>query len=217
MERDEGAAIRVVLVDDHLMVTDAMEEVVSAKPDLQVVGTASDVTEAWATVERERPDVVVVDHELPSGDGITLASDMKRQFPEVHTLIMTGQHNDQVMTRAVAEGCDGVVDKSAHLEHMLSAIRLAFAGEPAYSAKDLTRAIRNLAAKRDDPGLSERELAVLRLMAAGATTEAMAERLEISVHTVRSHVRHILEKLGSHSKLEAVSKAVRNGLVTVDG
>jgi DNA-binding NarL/FixJ family response regulator len=217
MHADDATAIRVVLVDDHCLVAEAMEAVVSATSDLQVVGTAADVTEAWDTVERERPDVVLVDHPLPSGDGITLASSMKRRFPDVHTLIVTGHCDDQVMTRAVAEGCDGVVNKSAHIEDMLAAIRNAFAGEPVYSTKDLTRAIRNMAAKRANPELSERELQVLRLMAAGATTEAISDQLLISVHTVRSHVRHILEKLGSHSKLEAVSKAVRDGLVTVDG
>ena len=121
-----------------------------------------------------------------------------------------------MVTRAITEGCDGFLSKSAGVEEMISAIRRAHAGEAVFTRNDLTRATRRMQSGGPPTVLSERELEVLRCMVDGASTASIAASLYISLHTVRSHVRHILEKLGAHSKLEAVSIALRDGIVSVE-
>ena len=213
---DASETIRVVIVDDHEMVARAIESFLNAQDGIEVVGTAADVDAGRAVVDREQPDVVLMDFKLPSGDGVTLAAALKDKHADLRVLILTGQHSDDVVTRAITEGCDGFLSKSAGVEEMIDAIRRAHGGEAVFTRNDLTRATRRMQSGGPPTVLSERELEVLRCMADGASTAAIAESLYISLHTVRSHVRHILEKLGAHSKLEAVSMALRDGIVTVD-
>jgi DNA-binding NarL/FixJ family response regulator len=208
------APIRVVVVDDHSMVADALTAVVGSQADMAVVGTAGDVDEAWACVELEHPDLVLMDYHLPSGDGVTCAAAMKERYPELRLLILTGQEANDVVTRAITSGCDGFLRKTASVQEMVAAIRRAASGDPVFLPSDLAQAVRRVRSGRTPRELSERELEVLRCMVDGQSTTEIAGSLFISLHTVRSHVRHILEKLQAHSKLEAVSIALREGIVT---
>jgi DNA-binding NarL/FixJ family response regulator len=208
-----GHGARVIVVDDHSLVADAIETVVRLSPGMQVVGSASDLPEAWALLEELEPDVVLMDVELPSGDGVESARQMKVAHPKTKFLILTGQATDEVISRTVSGGLDGFVSKSSGVDVLLEAIRRAAAGEAVFSATDLSRVLRGLRSDRAPTALSARETEVLRYMAEGRSTGDIAATLFLSVHTVRSHVRHILQKLGAHSKLEAVAMALRSGIV----
>ena len=213
---DASSAIRVVVVDDHSMVADALAAVVDSQPDMEVVGTAGDVDEALALVDRVRPDLVLMDYNLPSGDGVTCAATMKARDPHLRLLILTGQETGDVVTRAITIGADGFLRKTTSVSDMVGAIRRANGGDPVFLPSDLAEAVRRVRTGRAPSDLSERELEVLQCMANGLSTVEIGEALFISLHTVRSHVRHILEKLQAHSKLEAVSVALREGIVTLD-
>jgi DNA-binding NarL/FixJ family response regulator len=191
-----------------------MGKVINATEGMEVVGAADDSELAQRLAARLHPDVVLMDYNLPSADGIACGGELKRRHPDLKVLILTGQDTDEVVSRAINEGCDGFISKTAGVDELVDAVRRAHAGEPVFSVAELSRAVQRLRKRGGPSMLSKRELDVLRLMAEGASTAELARQLFISVHTVRSHVRHILEKLGAHSKLEAVSIALREGIIS---
>ncbi|MGZ4707296.1 MAG: response regulator [Acidimicrobiales bacterium] len=204
-----------MVVDDHSLVADAIEAVVGTYPGLHVAGTARDVADAWDLVERFEPDVVLMDVDLPSGDGITCAIAIKAAHPGTKILVVSGQGTDDVINRTITGGLDGYVSKSTGITAMIDAIRRVAAGEAVFTTTDLTRVVRGLGTSRSPAELSRREVEVLQCLVDGQSTAEIAATLFVSVHTVRSHVRHILEKLDAHSKLEAVAIALRSGIVEV--
>ncbi len=207
--------VAVMIVEDHGVLTESLRAAIDAQPDLEVVGTATTAAEAMKVATGTRPDVILMDYGLEQGDGLLAARDIKSVLPETRVVMLTGVRDDTVVTGALDAGCDGFVRKTAPLRQLLGAIRTAASGGQAFSADDLAVALRRM---RSAPStLTKRELEVLRLMASGASTRGMMEALHLSPHTVRSHVRHILAKLGAHSKLEAVAIAAREGLISVGG
>lgn len=216
MISDGGAntSIRVLVVDDHEMVGQSIAEVINAAEGMEAVGVAVDTGPAKAAVDQLDPDVVLMDYEMPSGDGITAAGEIKAKHPNVKILILTGHDVDEIVPRAISEGCDGFLHKASSVAETVDAVRLAAAGEAVFSPDDLIRAVRRIRQPSRLVGdLTEREIEVLELMTGGVSTKGMAAQLYISENTVRTHVRHILEKLDAHSKLEAVSIALREGIV----
>ena len=209
----DGDAIRVLIVDDHRMITQALARIVDAEPDLVAVAEVADVDDAVQRCEELRPDVVLMDVGLPSGDGITCAATLKTLPTPPRVLVLTGSGAVEHLTRAVREGCDGLLLKTASAEELTRSIRAVNRGEVAFSTEDLARVMRTAGAPTSTFDLSERERQVLLCLAEGRSTADIGATLFISVHTVRSHVRHILEKLGAHSKLEAVVLARRAQLV----
>ncbi len=214
-DRTDGHTVRILVVDDHEMVAQSLARVINATDGFEVVGLAADVGAALDSFSDTEPDVVLMDYELPSGDGITAASEMKVRRPQAKVVMLTGHDSDKVVARAIKEGCDGFIPKTAEVHVVIDAIRKAAEGEAVFSADQLSRAVHELASTDQPDSLSDRELDVLRLMAAGVSTADIAAELYISAHTVRTHVRHILEKLGAHSKLEALSIGVRKGIVEI--
>ncbi len=211
---DPGNPIRVVIVDDHQMVSDGLAAVINAEVDMVVVGRADDVSVAKAVVTEAQPDVVLMDFALPSGDGVTCAVELKRERPELRTIILTGSGSEDIVRRAIVEGCDGFLRKTATVDDVVSAVRRAHDGGAVFADGDLLRAAGHRRPEASPTQLSARELEVLRCLAQGQTTASIAKSLFVSPHTVRSHVRGILEKLDAHSKLEAVAIALRDGIVT---
>jgi DNA-binding NarL/FixJ family response regulator len=208
--------IRVLVVDDHQMMGEGLRAAVAAEPGVEVVGVAGDLSDARAMAERLRPDVVLMDYSLPSGTGFDSAQVLKQDHPEVKIIILTGQRDESLVVRAVELGLDGFLRKTASIDDVIAAVRQAYAGDAVFSPQDLTLVMRQVRSAGKSPtDLTQREIEVLHLMASGASTETMASTLFVSAHTIRSHVRHILEKLGAHSKLEAVAIAIRERLVDV--
>lgn len=213
---NDSATIRVMVVDDHQMMAEGLRAAVASEPGLEVIGVARDVNEARNLANQLVPDVVLMDYSLPSGTGFETSQMLKQDHPGVKIIILTGHRDDTLVVRAVEMGLDGFLRKTSSIEDVIAAVKQAHAGEAVFSPRDLTLVMRQVRTAGKSPtDLTERELEVLQLMAGGASTESMATTLFVSAHTIRSHVRHILEKLGAHSKLEAVAVAIREGLVDV--
>ena len=207
---------RVLLVDDHAVLATAVSMALEAEDDLTVVGVAGTLAEARALVATERPDVVLLDHRLPDGDGASAIGSLIALHPDVRVVMLTASATDNVLVAALNEGAAGFVSKSRDLGDVTSAVRAAANGEAAISPDMLARLLPRLGGRSARPGvqeLTERELEVLVLLADGLTNAAIAENLFISVNTVRNHVSNLSAKLGAHSKLEALSIAMREGLI----
>lgn len=212
-----GGTWRVVVVDDHRMVVDAIGAMLGLDPGIDVVGTAGSLEEALVVARAVRPDVVVADYDLPDGTGIDLARQLAGD-PETRVIVVTGLGDENVAVAAMEAGCAGFLTKGRPMAELVDAVHRVARGGIALSPDLLARVLPRLRDRVARPGgdptsLTEREREVLVLMATGASNQAIAEQLFLSVHTVRNHVKQILVKLGAHSKLQAVSLALRSGLI----
>jgi DNA-binding NarL/FixJ family response regulator len=208
--------IRVLLVDDHPAILEGVTLALDSAPGIRVVSSAVDGATARARARATEPDVVVMDYSLPDTDGISLARELKSVLPSVRVLLLTATEDRAVAESALRGGCDGFLAKTATPSEIIDAVRRLDAGEALFDVALLVRAVRGEPPRSSPTDLSARELDVLRLLAKGSPTEQVANDLFVSVNTVRSHVRRILEKLGAHSKLEAVAIAVRDGILSSD-
>jgi DNA-binding NarL/FixJ family response regulator len=205
-------ATRVLLVDDHEMVAHGLAAALGSEPDLEVVGAASSVAECVRMTADLRPDVVIMDLHLGDGDGIDATRQVRRIHPPASVVMLTGQPDDRILGEALAAGCSGLVAKQGRLDELLLAIRSAKTGG-ATIPRDMVASLVRPTPKDDGVRLSAREREVLGLLADGEGTSDIAERLGLSLHTTRNHVRNLMTKLGAHSRLEAVLLAARAGLV----
>jgi two-component system response regulator DevR len=205
------AMITVLIVDDHSMVAESFRRALANEADLEVVGVGHTVAEAHALAMAHRPDVVLMDYALPDGDGVTAAAALVRELPHVKVILVTGGDGHRAVRGAIEAGCVGYLEKTMALSQLAVAIRAAAAGETAISPKHLAMAMRTPTAVRVQ--LTGREQDVLRLVAGGFANQAIADKLILSLHTVRTHVQSILSKLGVHSKLEAAAYARDNQLL----
>ncbi|HEX2040099.1 MAG TPA: response regulator transcription factor [Acidimicrobiales bacterium] len=212
-------ATRVLVVDDHEMVAQSVVRILSDEPDLEVVGTAGDVETAVARAREERPDVVVMDYQLPDGDGVAATVRIREDRPDAVVLLLTGTGNEALLVRAIEAGCAGFLTKQKAVTELVAAIRVVASGDAWIPPELVTSLLPKL--QRTEKGLGHdltpRELDVLRLAAEGLPNAAIGERLGLSVNTVRNHMQSAIGKLGAHSKLEAVSVAVREGIISYPG
>jgi DNA-binding NarL/FixJ family response regulator len=208
-------SIRVLVVDDHEVLAGALAHVLSAEPDLVIAGVAGDLASARSLLATTTPDVVLLDHRLPDGDGVTALPDLQTLRPSAKFVVLTASTADSVLVAAIEGGAAGFVSKTRGLGEVTAAVRSAASGEAVISPEMLARLLPRL--HRRGPSrpkdLTERERDVLALLAEGLSNAAIAERMTVSVHTVRNHLANLSAKLGAHSKLEALSIAIREGLV----
>jgi DNA-binding NarL/FixJ family response regulator len=206
---------RVVIVDDHEVLAASLAQVLDHEPDLDVIGSAGTLEKARVLIATESPDVVLLDHRLPDGDGVEAIPDLLALCPGASIVVLTATTADHVLVAAIEGGASGFVSKTRGLDEVTSAVRAAAAGESVISPEMLARLLPRLHRREPEPRdkLTERERDVLQLLAEGLSNAAIAERLFVSVHTVRNHVANLSTKLGAHSKLEALSIAVREGLL----
>jgi len=206
---------RVVIVDDHEVLAASLAQVLDHEPDLDVIGSAGTLEKARVLLATESPDVVLLDHRLPDGDGVEAIPDLLALCPGASIVVLTATTADHVLVAAIEGGASGFVSKTRGLDEVTSAVRAAAAGESVISPEMLARLLPRLHRREAEPRdkLTEREREVLQLLAEGLSNAAIAERLFVSVHTVRNHVANLSTKLGAHSKLEALSIAVREGLL----
>lgn len=207
-------AIRVMLVDDHVMLTQCLRAVLAHEPDIEVDAIAHSVADALATAPHVRPDVILMDYYLPDGDGVTATTHLRAADPNVKVLLLTGSDDPAALQRAVVAGCHGYLDKASELDDVAVAVRAAAAGHMVIGAEDVASLlVPRAGASSSHLALTRREIEILCAVADGLTNQAIADRLVLSVHTVRTHVQTILAKLGAHSKLEAVVIAKRRRLL----
>ena len=210
---------RIVLVEDHQVFAETLQRALQTEPDLEVVALAGDLGEAIEAVRRERPDVVVTDHRLGGGaagaDGVAVTTAVLAESPTTAVVMLTASEDDRVLVAAIEAGCTGFVTKTQPLGDVIAAIRSASAGEAMVNPTMLARVLPRLANRRTaaTDQLTKREHEVLKVMASGAANQSIAEQLFISRDTVRNHVASILQKLGAHSKLEAVAIALKRGII----
>jgi DNA-binding NarL/FixJ family response regulator len=207
--------IGVLLVDDHRMFAESLARLLSTEADIEVLAVATDGATALNLADALDPRVILVDHQMPGQDGVTVAGELKRRKPERMVVMLTGSTDDRLLLAAIEAGCSGFLTKDRAASEVAETVRVAAAGEalitPAMLARLLPRIGRTERSLGSD--LTEREVEVLRLLAAGYANRAVAGELYLSVNTVRNYVQSILVKLGAHSKLEAVATAVREGIV----
>ena len=206
--------IRVLLVDDHAVVRGGLRFFLAGADDIEIVGEGASGAEALELVAQLAPDLVIMDVMMPEMDGITATRELRQRFPQVRVLALTSFGEGALVQRALQAGAIGYLLKDTQGSELVGAVRTAFAGAPVLSP-DVTRALVSALNTPPAPGgdLSERELAVLRLMVMGLSNEQIAEQLYISRNTVRHHVHNILGKLGAANRTEAVALAMQHKLI----
>ena len=215
----DAKRIRVLLVDDHQLLTGSLAAVLSREPDIEVVGTAGTVADARA-LSKERLDVVLMDYRLPDGTGADATRSIKARWPSAHVVMLTALNDDETVLESIQAGADGYLTKDRAVDEVVGAVRAAHAGETLLPRSVIMGIAQRVAAARDrtverrpiEP-LTPRELEVLRALAEGLSTPEISERLFIAPNTLRTHVQNIMGKLRVHSKLEAVAFALRHRLV----
>jgi DNA-binding NarL/FixJ family response regulator len=206
--------VRVMVVDDHQLVAEGIAGLLEDEDDLTVVGRAASIAEAVLVAESSKPQVVLMDFRLPDGDGVEGGKAVRTVAPDAALVMLTASVEHVAVSGALGAGFSGFVGKHADPDELLAAVRAAAAGEAHFSAETLAVLVRARPAEpAPNQTLSDRELEVLRLVAAGSGTGEIASALNLSQHTVRNHVRNVLAKLDAHSKLEAVVIATRLGLI----
>lgn len=206
--------IAIAIVDDHKIFVDTLHRALDGIDDFTVVATANDGAAGIAAVIGAKPDVALLDIELPDAKGTDLVSSIREASPDTRFLMITGSTDIGHFSRAMNEGVAGYLLKTAPFEQVCDAIRAA-AGGRTIVPHDVVDRLVSVEADTDGIGsdLSPRERDVLQLLAEGLDHKAVAATLHISWHTARSYVKNILAKLGAHSQLEAVAVAQRNGLL----
>lgn len=209
------ADIRVVVVDDHAMVSESLVRMLNAQADMAVTGVASTGAAARAAVESQQPDVVVLDQDLPDSKGTDVAGWLRDCYPQVNVVLLTGWPDDTVLAAAIDAGCAGYVRKTSAFAELVGAVRKVHAGEASFPTDVLIHAVSRMrgSGNKCEHELSEREGEILALLSEGCTNRVVAESLHLSVNTIRNHVQVILRKLDAHSKLEAVMIAQRKGIL----
>lgn len=212
-------SIRVLLVDDHRALADALSRLLASETGISIVGTAYSAADARARL-RGPVDIVLMDYALPDGTGAELTRAVKVRWPKALVIMLTAHDGDETVLDSIQAGADGFLAKTASIDEILTAIRSAHAGEtllpPSVIAKIAARVKiareQDSEAARAEP-LTVRELEILRALSAGRTTREICQDLAIAPNTLRTHVQNITAKLHVHSKLEAVVFALRHGLV----
>ncbi|NRQ36280.1 response regulator transcription factor [Nonomuraea sp. NN258] len=204
--------IRLLLVEDHAMVAEAIGLALDQAPGIEVVAGAGSIAAAVADAGRTRPDVVVLDRRLPDGDAVAAIGRLLAAAPSARVLVLTGEATASVAARVVQAGGAGLLLKSSRLRELEAAVREVAAGGVVF-APGLLPGVLDRLTGRVGTRLTLRERETLLLLAEGVTTQEVGRRLGVARNTARNHVQHVLEKLGARSKLEAVAIARREGLL----
>lgn len=213
------AAIRVLVVDDHAVFSDALATILRTEPGFEVVGKGGSVQEAISAARALQPDVVLLDVHMPDGSGVEAATAIKKNRPQTQVVILTSDEEESVLQAAVQAGVTGYLSKHESAAQVIQAVRSAAQGEALIAPYMLARLLRGMN-KKDAPvapqtPLTPRELAVLQELSLGHDNHVVARDLKMSPNTVRTHVQNILSKLNVHSKLEAVSRGIREGWIHI--
>lgn len=209
--------IRILLVDDHKLVREALISVLEKEPDITVVGQAGDKESALALCRESLPDVVLMDISFPDGCGIDMTRQVIAEVPSVRVIALSSHIDRSFVTRMLEAGAIGYINKAAGRDELLQGIRAVADG--AFYLSQNVAALMNQSTGHDRadgarPHLGRRETVVLILVAEGLTSAQIAARLHIATGTVEVHRRNIMQKLGLHSIAELTKYALRQGLIS---
>ncbi len=208
--------IRVILADDHAVVRAGIRQFLEHSGDIQVVGEADDGLAAQELIKTHRPDVAVLDIQMPKASGIEVTRWIRSNLRQVGILVLTAYDDDPYVMAVLQAGANGYVLKTASPEEIIQAVRDVHAGKSALDAtiaQKLIAHITNQTEGQEVETLTERELEVLTLAAKGYTNKAIARQLNISDRTVQGHLAHVFDKLHASSRTEAVMRAVSLGWI----
>jgi len=214
---ESGTPISVVIVDDHEVVALGLAALLQDAEGIVVAGIATTGADALGLIEQVDPDVVLMDYRLSDGTGTEVAQELRDRGARPHIVMVTAVADRRVLSQALDAGCTGFLSKNSDRSDLIDAVLAAAAGE-SYFTRDVLKHLVHLR-RFDDVGhseLSDRECEVLQLTADGLFPDEVARELHLSPHTVKNHIRHAMAKLDAHTKLEAVVKAVRARLISID-
>lgn len=209
--------IRILLADDHHIVRAGVRQLLEGAKDLEVIAEAGDGEEAQSLIQKHKPDVAVLDIQMPKASGIEVTRWVRANMPEVGVLILTAYNDDPYVMAVLQAGANGYVLKTGQADELIQAVRDVNEGKSALDAsithKLMTNIFKGTEKKIVEP-LTDRELDVLRLAAKGFTNKAIGVQLSISDRTVQGHLAHIFAKLQANSRTEAVMRGVSLGLIS---
>ena len=201
--------IRILTVDDHPLLRKGIAALVNAEPDMKLVAEASNGQESIESFRLHRPDVTLMDIQMPSVNGIEAISHIKGEFPDSRIIVLTTYTGDAQVLRALKAGARGYVLKGHVHRELLETIRAVHAGQKRIPPEIAAE----LAEHAADDELTSREIDVLRLIAAGNSNKLIADQLSIGEATVKSHVTNILSKLGANDRVHAVTIGLKRGII----
>ena len=207
--------IRILLADDHPVVRDGLRGMLAGEADFEVVGEAATGVEAVRLTEREQPDVVLMDLQMPEMDGATATAEIAARFPGTRVLVLTTYDTDADILRAVEAGATGYLLKDTPRERLFPAIRAAARGETVLAPTVASRLVRRMRQPATE-ALTAREVEVPELVAKGSSNADIAAALFISEATVKTHLLHVYAKLGVRDRAAAVAAAFERGLLGAD-
>ena len=210
MGSNNDKKIRVMLADDHLVVRMGIAAIISFEEDIEVVGEVGDGLEAVQMAKKLKPDVVLMDLQMPELDGAEATARICRDNPGVKVLILTTFGTSVDMKKAMDGGAAGALVKSSSQDDIIAAIRSVMAGGHTVS-KEIQHSLKNLQSR---PELSPRQLEILNLIAKGFSNKEIADVAGVSLETVKDHIRKILERMGASSRTEAAALALEMHLIT---
>jgi DNA-binding NarL/FixJ family response regulator len=208
--------IRLLVADDHPVVRDGLRAMLATQPDMELVGEAATGTEAVERARALRPDVVLMDLQMPELDGPAAITTLRDQAPEVRVLVLTTFGTDADITRAVDAGATGYLLKDAPREQLFGAIRAAARGEAVLSPSVATRVLGRMRAPAEE-ALSPRELEILGAVARGLSNKDIGRQLYVSEATVKTHLLRVFSKLGVDDRTAAVTVALERGIIRLPG
>ncbi len=207
--------IRILVVDDHALFRAGLVSLLTSIPEFEIIGEAGDGREALSVLAKEKPDVVLLDVNMPIMGGVEMVEVLKeKDRPRI--LMLTISKHDEDLFGAIAAGADGYLLKDAEPDELRRAINLVADGKSILSPEVTSRVLKVVSSSHGIPpevALSKREMDVLKCLAKGLTSAQIAQELFISENTVKTHVRHILEKLEASNRAEAVSRAIQLGII----
>jgi DNA-binding NarL/FixJ family response regulator len=209
--------IHVLLADDHHIVRQGIRQLLESAKDIEVIAEAGDGEEAQSLIQQLKPDVAVLDIQMPKASGIEVTRWLRAHLPEVGVLILTAYDDDPYVMAVLQAGANGYVLKTATMEDLIQAVRDVYEGKSALDKSITKKLMANLFKRTDSTPvepLTDRELDVLRLAAKGYTNKAIGIQLNISDRTVQGHLAHIFGKMQATSRTEAVMRAVSLGWIS---
>jgi two-component system, NarL family, response regulator len=204
--------LRIMIVDDHAVVREGLEAVIARQADMTVVASLGSGQEALAVLAQAAPDVVLLDLRMPEVDGLAVLEALRVRQPQLRVLMLSGQTGDEAIFQALSRGAAGYVSKAAPSAELLDAIRQAKHGRVRPSADVAER----LAERSLREPLSDREIEVLRHAAEGESNKEIGVALGLAENTVKNHIKNIMLKLHAADRTEAVTLALRRGIIDLD-
>jgi two-component system NarL family response regulator len=204
--------IRILIADDHPIVRDGLNAVINDQPDMAVVGEAGNGKEAVELAQQHRPDVMLIDLRMPQMNGLEAVKAIRAEWPEACLIILTTYDGDEDIYRALQAGAQAYLLKGMPRAELLDTIRAVQAGHKRIPPEVAAKLAERISASE----LTDRELEVLKLIVKGNSNREIGERLAITEGTVKAHVNNLLGKLGVNDRTQAVTEAMRRGIVHLD-